>query len=90
MMLEHVDAEVESFAAYCETIGPKLLQHVNASLNSTESGGQATLTMTYKLRQPDSILQLIAKLQRQAALVPKPTGDFSMRSAELLNDRDEL
>ncbi len=90
MMLEHVDAEVESFAAYCETIGPKLLQHVNASLNSTESGGQATLTLTYKLRQPDSILQLIAKLQRQAALVPKPTGDFSMRSAELLNDRDEL
>ena len=90
MMLEHVDAEVESFTAYCETIGPKLLQHVNAVLASTESGGKAILTLTYELGQPDLILQLIEKLQRQAALVPKPTGDFSMRRAELLNDRDAL
>ena len=91
MMLEHVDAEVESFTAYCETIGPNLLQHVNAVLSSTGSGGKAILTLSYKIGQHASpMLQMIEKLQREAALGPEPTGDFSMRRAELLNDRDDL
>ena len=90
MALEYVDAEVESFTTYCETIGPKILQHVEAALTSTGPMGSGILNLNYTVRKVDSIFQLFEKLQSKAATVPKPTGDFSMRRAELLHDRDEL
>lgn len=90
MVLDHVDAEVESFTAYCETIGSKILQHVEAALTSTGPHGGGVLTLAYTVRQADSILQLFKDLQTKAATLPKPKGDFSMRRTELLHDRDEL